>query len=361
MRVPNGAIGGAARRGRDMFLVGLLCLPGAGPHAQEVKVSGQLNRLLLAVDDGTGSRGIHSDNVNSQTRLRITFAHDLAPSLKMGANWESGYTENPSSLVSMTDASVKATANKRHADIYLAGRWGRASMGRGDGAANGGMESDLSGTTVISYSGITDIGGGFAFRNDAAIGPTIAATIGNLDFESRYHRLRYDAPALGPLTLAASEGRKDGHRVSELALWHTGEPGAGKLAAALGWSRERKGGVAGDEDTGGGSVSWLAPSGVNLSVSASRSADQTPGKPAKRFLYGKLGHLRGMHAVSIDYALGRDFRAVGDRSRMLGVGYVYTATTWMELYAGAKRHRLDCAGCNYDDIVFLAIGARLKF
>lgn len=338
-----------------------LCACCDATHALDVAISGQLNRLLMRVNDGARSRGIHADNVNSQTRVRIVAFHDLAPSARAGANWESGYTDNPSSLVGMGAPSVAGTVNKRHADIYLADRWGRASLGRGDGAANGGMESDLSGTTVIGYSGITDIGGGFAFRNDAAIGPTIAATIGNLDFESRYHRLRYDTPALGPFTLAASEGRKDGHRTSELALWHTGESGAGKLAAALGWSRERKGGVAGDEDTGGGSVSWLAPSGINLSVSAGRSADQTPGKPAKRFLYGKLGHLRGMHAVSIDYALGSDFRAIGDRSRMLGVGYVYTATTWMELYAGAKRHRLDCAGCNYDDIVFLAVGTRLKF
>ena len=164
MRVPVG-----------VCFAAVTCLIGGTVQAQEFKVSGQLNRLLMRVDDGTRSRGIHADNVNSQTRLRITAAHDIAPWLKVGANWENGYTENPSSLVDMNNASVDATVNKRHADIYFLGEWGKLSVGRGDGAANGGMECDLSGTTVISYSGITDIGGGFAFRGGAAVGPTIAA------------------------------------------------------------------------------------------------------------------------------------------------------------------------------------------
>ena len=350
MRVPVG-----------VCFAAVTCLIDGTVQAQEFKVSGQLNRLLMRVDDGTRSRGIHADNVNSQTRLRITAAHDIAPWLKVGANWENGYTENPSSLVDMNNASVDATVNKRHADIYFLGEWGKLSVGRGDGAANGGMECDLSGTTVISYSGITDIGGGFAFRGGAAVGPTIAATIGNLDFESRYRRQRYDTPRFGPLTLSVSEGRKDDHGVSELAAWYAGELPVGKLAAALGWSRERKGGVAGDEDTGGGSVSWLAPGGVNLTLAAGASVDDTPAKPRKTFIYGKLGYLSGKHAVSLDYAKGGDFKVAGDRSWMLGIGYVYTATTWMELYAGAKRHGLDCAGCSFNDITFMVVGTRLKF
>ncbi|MBE0547143.1 MAG: hypothetical protein IH627_05660 [Rubrivivax sp.] len=64
---------------------------------------------------------------------------------------------------------------------------GKVSLGQGDGAADGGMEVDLSGTTVITYSGITDIGGGFAFRQGAALGPTIGSTTSNLALPSQAH------------------------------------------------------------------------------------------------------------------------------------------------------------------------------
>lgn len=331
-------------------------------QAQEFRISGQVNRLLMRVDDGAEARSFQADNVNSQTRLRMTAALPLGDGPTLGAVWETGYTDNPSSRVSMRKHYVAATNNKRHANLYVAGGWGRLGGGRGDGAANGGMESDLSGTTVIQYSGgVTDIGGNFAFRSGTTFGPTVASTIGNLDFESRYKRLRYDTPRFGPVSLAFSKGVKDDHKVHEVAAWYADETARGKLAAALGWSRERKGGAAGDEDTVGGSVSWLAPGGFNLSLALGTSDDETPRRPRRIFAYGKLGYLRGAHAVSADYAEGRDFNLAGDRSRAVGIGYVYTAASWLELYAGAKRHALDRPGADFRPIDFIVVGTRLRF
>lgn len=343
------------------LLAVVLCLAAGTAHGFEFQVSGQLNRLLMWADDGENSTFIHADNVNSQTRLRVMASHDFASGLKAGVNWESGYTVNPSSRISMSDENVPATVNRRHADIYFSNDWGRFSLGRGDGAANGGMESDLSGTTVISYSSITDLGGNFVFRDGAAFGPAISSTINNLDFESRYQRLRYDTPRFGPLMLMASEGKKDGHRVSELAAWIASESSRGKIAAVLGWSRERKGGSVGNEDTAGGSISWLSPGGLNLTLALGSSAEDDAAKPRRIFAYGKLGYLYGKHAISLDYAQGRDFMLAGDRSDMVGLGYVHIATKWMELYAGIKRHGLDRAGSDFHAITFVTAGTRLRF
>lgn len=349
-------------RGRCAFaLLAASCLAAGAATAQEFKVSGQINRLLMHADDGRDTRFAHADNVNSQTRLRAAASWPLTAQLAVGANWEDGYTVNPSSRVSMADGSIAATFNPRHADIWLAGDWGRFSLGRGDGAANGGMENDLSGTTAINYAGIVDIGGNFTFRRGAAFGPTIAATLGDLDFESRYIRRRYDTPRFGPLALSFSDGTKDGHRVSELALWHVGESAAGRWAATLGVSRERHGGVAGNEDTAGGSVSWLAPAGLNLTLALGGSADEYPARPRKRFAYAKVGHLSGRHALSLDHGRGRDFQLAGDSSTMTGIGYVFTATTWAELYAGVKRHDLRRPGADFAPVLFYLAGARLKF
>jgi predicted porin len=347
-------------RGAALTTLGAALLAPAA-QALEYKLSGHVNRMLTQVDDGQQSRLFHADNVNSQTRLRFTGSHEFMPGLTAGINWELGYTSNPSSGISMSTRSVDATFNERHAEAWLSGFWGKASFGQGDGAANGGMEVDLSGTSVINYSGIADIGGNFAFRQGATTGPTIASTIGNLDFESRYDRIRYDTPKLGPVSLSASFGTKGNNDVYETAAWLNTPLAGGKLAGALGWSREQRGGVAGSEDTLGASVSWLAANGINLTLAGATSEDDNPASTRKKFGYAKLGYTVGKHAVAVDYGRGTGFAAAGDRGETYGIGYVYAAQKWMDLYTGAKQHRLDRPGSNFHDISFVSGGIRLKF
>jgi predicted porin len=353
------------RRGHALAVITLaVATAGAAVEAQafEYTLSGQVNRLLTSVDDGTQSRLFQADNVNSQTRFRFTGAHQFAPGLKAGINWEVGYTSNPSSGISMTTRSVDATFNERHAEAYLLTDYGKVSFGQGDGAANGGMEVDLSGTSVISYSSVTDIGGKFAFRNAAGFGPTIDSTIGNLDFESRYDRVRYDSPKFGPISVSVSYGNKGNSDVYEAAGWAATEIGGGhRIAGALGFSREQKGGVAGNEDTAGGSASLLLSNGLNFTVGAASSQDDSPASVRKKYGYAKVGYTNGRHSVSIDYGRGEDFALNGDRSEAYGLGYVYAPEKWLDLYAGIKQHKLDRVAESYDKVSFVTAGMRLKF
>ena len=65
---------------------------------------------------------------------------------------------------------------------------------------------DLSGTSVVAYSGIAYMAGGLEFSRDStgAIGPQINATFSNLDGLSRDDRLRYDTPRFGGFKASAS-------------------------------------------------------------------------------------------------------------------------------------------------------------
>lgn len=344
-------------------LVAVACLAAATASAQnfDYKLSGHVNRILTHVDDRVQSRTFHADNVNSQTRLRFTGTSEFSPGWTAGINWEVGYTSNPSSGISMTRRSIDATFNERHAEVFLRSAWGKISAGQGDGAANGGTEVDLSGTTVIQYAGVTDIGGGFAFRDGADFGPTIGSSIGNLDFESRYDRLRYDSPKLGPVMLSGSYGTKGQDDVYELAAALETRIGDGKLATTLGWSQRQRGGASGDDETVGGSASWLHDSGINLTLAASSNDDDDPASPRRKFAYAKLGYKTGKHAVSVDHGRGSDFALAGDDADAYGVGYVYAAQKWLDLYAGAKLHRLDRRGVDFDNVRFLTTGARLRF
>lgn len=220
---------------------------------------------------------------------------------------------------------------------------------------------DLSGTTLANYSGSGDFGGGIPFAGPGGAGPAIDDVLGNQDFESRHDRIRYDTPAFGNTTLSLSLGSKSGNDVTELAIRPEIDLAGGKLEAAVGFSSEDKGGSAGDEQTFGGSVSWLGASGFNVTLAFSEKSDDNAGNPDSQYIYGKVGYRFGNHAVALDLGQASDFDAQGDDATSLGIGYVFKAAKWVELYGSLHTFSLDRPGADFDDIQTIMAGARLKF
>lgn len=328
----------------------------------EVKLSGQVNRAILHADDGGESDTFFVDNDNSSTRLRISATAPVRPGLRAGAVFEVEYQSNASNEVNFLTQDVSPEFNERHLDVFFDGGWGKVSLGQGDGAANGAVEVDLSGTTVAHYADIGAIGGAFAFRGTDGVltGATVAGTTSQQDFESRYDRVRYDTPSFGGFRIAGSMGSKDnGRDVTELALWYSGKLGAfGELAGALGYSSQdaAPGGI--DDEVVGGSLSWLHSSGINLTVG--HTERDLPNRDGE-FNYVKVGYKFGNHAVSLDYGMGDDQAAAGDEATATGVGYVYKVASWAELYAAYRTHSLDRPGASLNDIDFFMVGTRVKF
>ncbi len=345
----------------------------ASANALEARISGQVNRAFLAVDDGEQSDTFFVDNDNSSTRIRFVGSADVSPGLKAGILFEVEFQGNDSNLVNMPGtpggpgrSTNGATFGERHSAFFFEGGWGRATLGQTDGAANGAVEVDLSGTSVAHYSGNTDIAGGFRFRDSAgtlgttaAPNPSIAASSSQQDFESRYDLVRYDTPVFRGFRLVGSFGTKGDSDVKELALWYSGKLGAfGQLAGALGYSQRDV--AAGDDEIIGGSISWLHTSGFNLTLGRTERDDPAAGRD-KEFRYVKLGYKAGRHAVSVDFGRGEDQAAAGDEADFFGIGYVYTPVAWAEIYALLKQHQLDRPGASFDDIHVAMIGSRIKF
>jgi predicted porin len=333
----------------------------------EVKLSGQVNRALMNVNDGQKSNAFFVDNSISSTRFRISATAPMTTGIRAGAVFETEFQSNPSGDVNFDTPDIAAAFNERHMDVFFEGGWGKVSLGQGDGAANGGTEVDLSGTSVAHWSGMHSIGGAFEFKTSGGAGTGIAITdvVNNQDFESRYDRLRYDSPKFGGFSVAGSWGTKDsGRDVRELALWYTGDLGAlGRLAGAVGWSNQQAdvaipGAV--EDETIGGSVSWLHGSGLNVTLSTSQRDARVTGEKGK-MMYAKVGYKFGKHAVALDWGKGEDQGAVGAEGDMIGVGYVWNPVRWAELYAAAKRHSLDVAGVDADDINVVMVGTRIRF
>jgi predicted porin len=336
----------------------------------EVRLSGQVNRALMNVDDGHKSNAFFVDNSISSTRFRISATAPVSPGLRAGAVFEAELQSNPSDDVSFDAADIPdPTLAERHMDVFFEGGWGKVSLGQGDGAANGGTEVDLSGTSVAHWSGMHSIGGGFEFKTGAGVGTgvTIGDVVNNQDFESRYDRLRYDSPKFGGFSVAASWGTKDnGRDAREVALWYSGDMGAlGRLAGALGWSNQQAnvaipGAI--EDEVVGGSISWLHGSGLN--VTFAHSQRDVSATLDGTMTYVKVGYKFGRHAVALDWGKGEEQSAAAGANGegdVIGVGYVWNPVQWAELYAAAKRHSLDQPGVDADDINIVMVGTRIRF
>ncbi|MGW8303910.1 MAG: porin, partial [Desulfobacterales bacterium] len=157
-----------------MAIIILLILPAA--QAVDFKISGQINRAVLWGDNGNDSDVKFVDNDNSSTRFRFTGSNKFDEVWTAGIVWEVEMQSNPSSdtnggagIIDIGDNgdSANVTFTERKMEFYVEHKdWGRMILGQGDTASNGTAEVDLSGTDVVTYSSISDMAGGFSFRDD---------------------------------------------------------------------------------------------------------------------------------------------------------------------------------------------------
>src|SRR5688572_7194870 len=105
-----------------LFVATALAAAAASAHAQgiEVKLSGQVNRGVMFVDDGLQSDSFHADNDNSSTRFRFAGTGEVTPGLKAGLIFEVEYQSSPSNLVTFADRDGTApTLDERHMDLFF--------------------------------------------------------------------------------------------------------------------------------------------------------------------------------------------------------------------------------------------------
>jgi hypothetical protein len=370
-----------------------------GQQGIQVQLYGQVSRALMFADDGHQSKWFHVDAQPSSTRFGINASAQATPGLRVGAKIETEMKSNPSDTVSMNDASTGAVSGnvlwaERWLDAYFEGSWGRINIGQGSGGADDASTIDLSGTGMANGNCVCDWGGGILFRgSDGSFsGTSVLAAFNNNDFESRYDRVMYTTPTFGGFRAQASYGQKsDAGEVVEASLWYAGKF-MGDLQAAIGYSNENLstlpavvGGPEGpDNETFGGSVSWLHTSGFNVTLAYTQMTQGgstgicsgttcpvgfTAGQERDdvKFTWAKVGYKFGTHAIAVDYAQVKNQAADGDDGKTYGVGYVWNPQRWLEIFANYRIYQLDRdsslmpAGVTFEDIAVGAIGTRIRF
>ena len=330
--------------------------------AVEAKLSGQVNQLIIWADNGVDDDIFIGDNANSSTRFRFTGSEEFK-GVTAGIRIEFDVQRNLSSTFDIPNTSDgDFNLSDRWFDATFAGAFGKVSLGKGDGAANGSAEVDLSGTAVITYSGVNNTAGGFTFidkTTNLPSGTTVGDTRSNFDGLSRNSRLRYDTPKFAGFSFAGSFTNGNAW---ELSGRYTGEFGSfGKLAAAVGYvdTNDR---APSEFKQWDGSLSWLAPFGLNVTL----AVGQRDPDAASRFKadngYVKVGwKFASIHAASVEYGQTKDLDLRGDKSKNYGLAYVIKPWKGVELYTAARLYELDRPGTSLDDIKQIMAGTRIKF
>jgi hypothetical protein len=336
----------------------------SGDTGLDLAISGQINRMVTLADDGDSTKLYNVDNGNSSSRIRFVGRARPREGLTVGTLLEAEMTPNSSKEVSQRDQDTgNVSFESRHVDLFFEHEdYGRVSLGRGDTASNNTAEVDLSGTTVIAYSSISDLAGGLRFYDDdtdSLSGTTIGDAFNNLDGLSRRDRLRYDTPEFFGFQLSADA--ISSARYSAALRW-SGELSDFRMAAAAGYSYP-----GGDSDyIIDGSASVLhQPTGLNVTFAAGTQEFDDQDNATNYYL--KLGWQQdffafGGTAMSVDVGRTNDLDEDGDQADTLGLFVVQGIDGYgIEFFAGYRLHSLDRNDANFDDIHTFSLGSRVKF
>ena len=347
-------------------------------HAVKYKLSGQVNRAIAYQDDGAATDVQFFDNQASGTRWRMTGSEDIGQGMKVGFNWEWQVSPNAGTApIKSGDGPGSGSQNMRKAEVWFSGNWGKVSLGKGDGAGNGGTEVDLSDTWNVNYVVRSSYGGSTPLRTSGSGNPpltsggvalTMGGTFNSFDAFSRYDRIRYDSPALGPVTVAASVGQN--HTWEGAVRLASGIAG-GQLSAALFYGE-----TSGVDNRYGGSASYLFSQGTNVTVSYSANEFETSAgqqSPDGTNWYVKVGHKWGNNSVSVGYGVCEECVSVATANAAassdwensgFNIGFNHNIPkAQVDLYAGYNMAEVDTPSGvpGVEDVSAFVVGTKLKF
>ena len=359
-------------------------------QAVDFKISGHVNRALFVVDKNladeamNGTKARVQDNGGSSTRVRVTGSTELEGGNKVGIQWE--YQQG--SVRNSADDGSATSLTLRHANVQYSGGFGKITIGQGSEAGDGSAYSDT--------TGVFGIGHGAGTSSDFSLGDYF----GSLDAGGRVEMVRYDTPALGPVSAAVSVA--NGDRVSGL-LQLSSEFGGTTFGAKLATLQKP-----GDTSTLGASFGATMASGLTLSGAWAKGKDQgakpssveieaveecpeaSELKPTEAclpitsgavtggvkyslsaaraatdpsYLQAEVGYKFGNSGVALSWYKSDDFVAKGSEGTAIGIGARHTLPKVnAELYTAVQNYSVKkMEGAESEKETVFVVGTRVKF
>lgn len=373
--------------------------------AVDVDLYGQVNKAVLAYDDGRDTETNFVDNDKSSTRfgLRGSQALDngLTASLLIEAEVQSGGNSD-SNLIGQNSTvgfagtpqpANAASLNERHTRVGLAGNWGAVFLGRTSTATDGITEIDIAGADDVLGSGIDRFGGGLGFRRSTNgsldLDPVTAGTqrvnvstvfdnldgIGSRSHNDRVQTLRYDSPIFNGFQgrIAAAQGGD-----IDAAVLYSGKIDAFEVKGGIGYVAFNNGNQAAGapaavtnlttnvlEDQWAGSISVKHDQGIGATLAyGEQSIDKAAaGVDDPSFIYFKVGYTWDAFEVAADYTEASDMNvgAADHDATAYGLAGQYNMGNGVSVAALYRNLDLDLTGTATDSINLYAVNLRVKF
>ncbi len=213
-----------------------------GNRKVSVKISGQVNKLLLIWDDGADTDAYVVDNTESNTRFRFTGAAKFKPGWSAGFLIEVAVQSAASASVNQkSDGAPNENGDGvlglRKAALYLkSDRLGSLWMGRYSPATDDIKLLNIAGTPNADAS--LETGAGFFNRRPgvAGTGGLVNLTLGQLMPGGDTRRgdiIRYDTPSLAGFVFSASWGEDD---LADIAVRYKKEWNSIRVVGGIGYS-----------------------------------------------------------------------------------------------------------------------------
>ena len=297
--------------------------------AVEGSVSGHVNMAIVKVDDNDA---MVQDANGSETRFKFKGSEELDSGLTAGVTLEVGSGGGRYGYAHAHADDDNKNENDfrvRHANVSLSSAAGTLTIGQQNTPADASSYADVGSTWIAGATNWCSygIGGGAACVNNES---------------GRKRAVRYDAPAIGPLSIGAGFGNND---VWDVAAQISGSAGDTGYNLRVGYN-----GTKGDEDIiASGSVT-VGSTGVAVAWT-----DGEDGKGDNESLYVKLDQSYGDGSVAIYYKRGENSTGEGD---LWGVGVAHGLGGGATAYAG---YRLVDNDADADKVDGFLAGLRVTF
>ena len=321
------------RKALTVAIAGALAAPMAA-QAVDFTISGHVNRALVVVDNDDGTDAQVKDNGSSATRIRWTGSSEMMDGNSVGIQVE--YQESGTTL------------SLRHANVHYSGEFGKATIGQGSEAGDGSAYSDPSGVFGIGHG---------QEKGSSMLG----SYFGSLDGGTRAHMIRYDTPAIGPVSAAVSVGNNAGgnDRVSAAVRLSTEFSGS-SFSAQLASLRE-DGTVGNAKETVGGSFGMAMASGLTFSGAWAQGDNHSGTDPS--YFQSSIGYKFDDSAIAASWYSSEDFKTEGSEGTAIGVGVNHNLPkVGAQVYVAVQNYDVDHGDdrMDEDDTVFV-VGTRVKF
>lgn len=302
--------------------------------AVEGSVSGHVNMAIVKVDDADA---MIQDANGSETRFRFKGSEELENGLTAAVNLEIGSGGGRYSYGTAGETGAKegdGTGGKsdlrvRHANVSLSSAAGTLTIGQQNTPADAVLYADVGSTWIAGATNWCSygIGSGAACVNNEV---------------GRKRAVRYDAPAIGPLSLGIGVGNDDHW---DVAAQLTGSAGDAGYNLRVGYNGE-----SGNEDLMAGASVTVGSTGVAVNWT-----DGEDGNGDNESLYVKLDQSYGDGSVAVYYKRGEDSMGEGD---MWGAGVAHSLGGGATAYAG---YRLVDNDADADKVDGFLVGMRVTF